>query len=133
MDTNNLQTNDTTRYNGSLIVLCCVTRRLLFVTRRLVFVACRLLFVTCRLVFVTRRLVFVTRRLVFVTCRLVFVTRRLVFATRRLVFVTRRVQNCPYIKFSKSFIFVSPSETPTGILFPQLISYINDDNHGYHN
>ena len=100
LHTNNLQTNDTTSYNGSLIVLCCLTRR----PRSL-----------------TRRLIFVTRRLVFVTHRLVFVTRRLVFVTRRLVFVTRRVQKCSYVKFSKSPIFVSPSETPTGILFPQSI------------
>ena len=66
MDTKNLHT---TSYNGSLIVLCCLTHRLVFVT-------CKLIFVTRRLEFVTRRLVFVTRRLVFVTHRLVFVTRR---------------------------------------------------------
>ena len=62
--TKNLQTNNTS-YNGSLIVLCCLTR---------------------------------------------------IF-----VFVTHRVQKCSYIKFSKSFIFVSPSETPTRILPPQSI------------
>ena len=114
MDTKSLQTNGTTSYNGTLIVLCCLTRRLVFVTSRLVFV-------TRRLVFVTRRLVFVTRRLVFITCRLVFVACRLAFVTRRLVFVTRRVQKCSYVKLSKSFIFVSPSETLTGILLPQSI------------
>ena len=125
MVTKNLHT---TSYNGSLIVLCyltrrlvCVTRRLVFVTRRLEFVTRGLVFVTHRLVFVTCRLVFATRRLVFVTHRLVFVTRRLVFVTRRLVFVTRGVQKWPYVKFSNSFIFVSLSETPTGILFPQSI------------
>ena len=108
--------------------LVFVTRRLVFVTRRLIFVTCRLVFVTHRLVLVksrlvsvTRRLVFVTRRLVFVTRRLVFVTRRLVLVTRRLVFITCRVQKCSYIKFSKSFTFVSPSETPTGILPPHSI------------
>ena len=86
MDTKNLQTNDTTSYNGTLIVLYCLT---------------------CRLVFVTSRLILVT-------CRLVFVTPRSVFDTHR-------VQKCSYVKFSKSFIFVSPSETPTGILPPRSI------------
>ena len=86
MDTKNLQTNDTTSYNQTLIVLCCLTRRLVFVTHRLVLVI--------------RRLVLITGRLVFVTCK---------------------VQKCSYVKFSKSFIFVSPRETPTGILPPQLI------------
>ena len=114
MDTKNLQTNDPMSYNGTLIALCCLTRRLVFVTSRLVFVTRRLVFVTRRLVFVTCRLVFVTRRLVFVTCRLAFVTRRLVF-------VTSRVQKCSFVKLSKGFIFVSPSETLTGILPPQSI------------
>ena len=104
----------TTSYNGSLKVICYLTCRLAFITRRLVLV-------TRRLEFVTRGLVFVTHRLVFVTRRLVFVTRRLVFVTHRLVFVTRRVQKWPYVKFSNSFIFVSLSETQTGILFPQSI------------
>ena len=128
MDTKNLQMNDTMSYNGTLIVLCCLTHRLIFVTcrlvpvkRGLVFVTCRLVFLTRRLVLVTCRLVFVIRRLVFVTRRQVFVTCRLVFVTCRSVFVTHRVQKCSYIKFSKSFIFVSPSETPTGILPPQSI------------
>ena len=62
-----------------------------------------------------------TWRLVFATRRLVFVTSRLVFVTCRLVFVTRRIQKWPYVKFSKSFIFISSSEIPTGILFPQSI------------
>ena len=121
MDTKNLQTNDTTSYSGTLIVLCCLTWRLIFVTRRLVFVSHRLAFVTHRLVFVTRRLVFVTHKLVFVTRRLVFVVRRLILVTCRLVFITCRVQKCSYVKFSKSFIFVSPNEIPTGILPPQSI------------
>ena len=103
MDTKNLQMNDATSYNETLIVLCCLTRRLVFVTRRLVFVTRRLVFVTCRLVFVTHRLVFVTHRFKFVTRRLVFVTSRSAFVTRRLVFVTRRVEKCSYVKFSKSF------------------------------
>ena len=127
MDTKNLQMNDTTSYDGALIVLCCFTRRLVFVsrrlvfaTRRLVFATRRLVFATHRLVFVTHRLLFVTRRLAFVTRRLVFVTRRLLFVTRRLVFVTCRVEKCSHVRFSKSFIFFSPSETPTGIL-PQSI------------
>ena len=96
----NLQMNNTMSYNGTLIVLCCLTCRFVFVT-------CRFVFVKCRLIFVSGRLVFVTSRLVFVTCRLVF--------------LTRRVPKCSYIKFSESFIFVSPSETPTGILPPQSI------------
>ena len=97
--TNNLQKNDTMSYNGPLIVLCCLTRRVMFMSRRLVFV-------TCRVMFISRRLVFVTRRDMFMSRRLVFVTRRVMFMKRRLVFVTYRVQKCSYVKFSKSLIFV---------------------------
>ena len=68
--------------------------------------------------------IYVTHRLIFVTRRLVFVTRRLVLVTRRLVFVTRRVQKRSHVKFRKSFIFVSPSETPTGIHPPQSIHHL---------
>ena len=62
-----------------------------------------------------------TRRVMPMYRRLVFVTRRLMLMSRRLVFVTRRVQKCSYIKFSKSLIFVSSSQSPTGIFFPQSI------------
>ena len=55
------------------------------------------------------------------SCRLVFVIRRLTFMSLRMVFVTHRVQKCSYIKFSKSLIFVSSSQSPIGILFPQSI------------
>ena len=125
----------TTSYNGSLIVLCCLTRRVMFMSHRLVFVTCRLTFmfwriafVTCRLTFMSRRIVFVARRLVFFTCRLtfmsrriIFITRRLTFMSRRIVFVTCRVQKCSYIKFSKSLTFIASSQSPTGILFRQSI------------
>ena len=64
--------------------------------------------------------------LCYLTCRVMFMSRRLVFVTRRIVFVTHRVQKCSYVKFSKSLIFVSSSEAPTGIPPPQsiLLCYI---------
>ena len=89
-------------YNGSQTVLRCLTRRVTFMT-------CRLVFVTCRLMFMSRSLVFVTRRFVFFKCRLTFMFLRIVF-------VTRRVQKCSFIKFSKCLIFVSSSQSPTGML-----------------
>ena len=92
----------TQSYNGSQTVLRCLTRRVTFMT-------CRLVFVTCRLMFMSRSLVFVTRRLVFFKCRLTFMFLRIVF-------VTRRVQKCSVIKFSKCLIFVSSSQSPTGML-----------------
>ena len=64
--------NDTTSYNGSLIVLCCLTRRVMLMSRRIVFVTRRLTFMSRRIVFVTHRLTFMSRRIIFVTCRLVF-------------------------------------------------------------
>ena len=72
----------TSSYNGSLIVLCCLT---------------------CRVTFMSRRLVFITCRLMFMSCRIVFITRRLTFMSRRLIFVTHRIQKCSYIKFRKNF------------------------------
>ena len=101
--------------------LTFMSRRIAFVTCRLVFFTCRLTFMSCRIVFVTRRLVYFTRRLTFMSRRIVFVTRQLTIMSQRIVFVTRRVQKRSYIKFSKSLIFVSSSQSPTGILFPQLI------------
>ena len=92
----------TQSYNGSQTVLRCLTHRVTFMT-------CRLVFVTCRLMFMSRSLVFVTRRLVFFKCRLTFMFLRIVF-------VTRRVQKCSFIKFSKCLIFVSSSQSPTGML-----------------
>ena len=92
----------TQSYNGSQTVLRCLTRRVTFMT-------CRLVFVTCRLMFMSRSLIFVTRRLVFFKCRLTFMFLRIVF-------VTRRVQKCSFIKFSKCLIFVSSSQSPTGML-----------------
>ena len=92
----------TQSYNGSQTVLRCLTRRVTFMT-------CRLVFVTCRLMFMSRSLVFVTRRLVFFKCRLTFMFLRIIF-------VTRRVQKCSFIKFSKCLIFVSSSQSPTGML-----------------
>ena len=92
----------TQSYNGSQTVLRCLTRRVTFMT-------CRLVFVTCRLMFMSRSLVFVTHRLVFFKCRLTFMFLRIVF-------VTRRVQKCSFIKFSKCLIFVSSSQSPTGML-----------------
>ena len=92
----------TQSYNGSQTVLRCLTRRVTFMT-------CRLVFVTCRLMFMSRSLVFITRRLVFFKCRLTFMFLRIVF-------VTRRVQKCSFIKFSKCLIFVSSSQSPTGML-----------------
>ena len=92
----------TQSYNGSQTVLRCLTRRVTFMT-------CRLVFVTCRLMFMSRSLVIVTRRLVFFKCRLTFMFLRIVF-------VTRRVQKCSFIKFSKCLIFVSSSQSPTGML-----------------
>ena len=92
----------TQSYNGSQTVLRCLTCRVTFMT-------CRLVFVTCRLMFMSRSLVFVTRRLVFFKCRLMFMFLRIVF-------VTRRVQKCSFIKFSKCLIFVSSSQSPTGML-----------------
>ena len=92
----------TQSYNGSQTVLRCLTRRVTFMT-------CRLVFVTCRLMFMSHSLVFVTRRLVFFKCRLTFMSLRIVF-------VTRRVQKCSFIKFSKCLIFVSSSQSPTGML-----------------
>ena len=100
LHTNSLQMNDTTSYNHSFMDLCCLTRRVMFLSHRLVFL-------TGSRMFMSHRIVFVTHRIVFVTCRIVF--------------VTRRVQKCPCVKFSKSLIFISPSQSPTGILFPQLI------------
>ena len=96
-NTYNLHTSSN---NGSLIILCCPTHRVMFMS-------CRLVFVTSRLMFMSRRLVFVTRRLTFMLCRIVF--------------ATRRVQKCSYIKFSKSLFFVSSSQSPTGLFFPQSI------------
>ena len=92
----------TQSYNGSQTVLRCLTRRVTFMT-------CRLVFVTCRLMFMSRSLVFVTRRLVFFKCRLTFMFLRIIF-------VTRRVQKCSFIKFSKCLIFVSSTQSPTGML-----------------
>ena len=92
----------TQSYNGSQTVLRCLTRRVTFMT-------CRLVFVTCRLMFMSRSLVFVTRRLVFFKCRFTFMFLRIIF-------VTRRVQKCSFIKFSKCLIFVSSSQSPTGML-----------------
>ena len=92
----------TQSYNGSQTVLRCLTRRVTFMT-------CRLVFVTCRLMFMSRSLVFVTRRLVFFKCRLTSMFLRIIF-------VTRRVQKCSFIKFSKCLIFVSSSQSPTGML-----------------
>ena len=92
----------TQSYNGSQTVLRCLTRRVTFMT--------------CRLVFVTCRLMFMSRSLVFVTCRLVFFKCRLTFMFLRIIFVTRRVQKCSFIKFSKCLIFVSSSQSPTGML-----------------
>ena len=92
----------TQSYNGSQTVLRCLTRRVTFMT-------CRLVFVTCRLMFMFRSLVFITSRLVFFKCRLPFMFLRIVF-------VTRRVQKCSFIKFSKCLIFVSSSQSPTGML-----------------
>ena len=92
----------TQSYNGSQTVLRCLTRRVTFMT-------CRLVFVTCRLMFMSPSLVFITRRLVFFKCRLPFMFLRIVF-------VTRRVQKCSFIKFSKCLIFVSSSQSPTGML-----------------
>ena len=97
----------TTSYNGSLIVLCCLTRRVMFMSRRRVFFTYRLMLVSRKSIFVTRRLTFMCLRIVLVRCRIVFVTRRL--------------QKCSYVKFSKSLFFVSSSQSPTGILFPQSI------------
>ena len=98
--TNNLQMNDTTSCNHSSIDLCCLTCRVMFMS-------CRLIFFTCRLMFMSRRIVFVTSRIVFVTCRIVF--------------VTHRVQKSSYVRLSKSLIFISSGQSPTGILFPQSI------------
>ena len=113
----------TQSYNGSQTVLRCLTRRVTFMTCRLVFVTCRLMFMSRSLVFVTRRLVFFKCRLTFMFLRIIFVTRRLVFFKCRLtfmflriIFVTRRVQKCSFIKFSKCLIFVSSSQSPTGML-----------------
>ena len=92
----------TQSYNGSQTILRCLTRRVTFMT-------CRLVFVTCRLMFMSRSLVFVTHRLVFFKCRLTFMFLRNIF-------VTRRVQKCSFIKFSKCLIFVSSSQSPTGML-----------------
>ena len=101
-NSNSSMLSSTQSYNGSQTVLCCLTRRVTFMT-------CRLVFVTCRLMFMSRSLVFVTRRLVFFKCRLTFMFLRIVF-------VTRRVQKCSFIKFSKCLIFVSSSQSPTGML-----------------
>ena len=68
----------------------------------------------------TRRLTVMSHSIVFLTRRLVFFTCKLTIMSCRIVFVTRRVQKRSYIKFSKSLIFVSSSQSPTGILFPQL-------------
>ena len=106
----------TQSYNGSQTVLRCLTRRVTFMTCRLVFVTCRLMFMSRSLVFVTRRLMFMSRSLVFVTRRLVFFKCRLTFMFLRIVFVSRRVQKCSFIKFSKCLIFVSSSQSPTGML-----------------
>ena len=91
----------TSSYNRSQIVLCCLTRRVTFMT--------------CRLVFITRRLMFMSSSLLFVTRRLVFFKCRLTFMSLRIVFVTRRVQKCSFNKFSKTLIFVSSSQSPTGM------------------
>ena len=101
-NSNSSTLSDMQSYNGSQTVLRCLTRRVTFMT-------CRLVFVTCRLMFMSRSLVFVTRRLVFFKCRLTFMFLRIVF-------VTRRVQKCSFIKFSKCLIFVSSSQSPTGML-----------------
>ena len=101
-NSNSSMLSSTQSYNGSQTVLRCLTRRVTFMT-------CRLVFVTCRLMFMSRSLVFVTRRLVFFKCRLTFMFLRIVF-------VTRRVQKCSFIKFSKCLIFVSSSQSPTGML-----------------
>ena len=85
LHTNNLQMNDTMSYNGSLIVLCCLTCRSMFITQRFIFVINRGRNVTCRVQYFTHR--FMKQ-----ICRIIFVTHRGWTVTYRLTKQTHRVQ-----------------------------------------